>query len=116
MKKRMILITGLCMVLGLALTAQLGAQDKKKAAKMANLQGTVASVDKTKMTISIRSGTATRDAIYSADTKFLYGHSKDNKPGSADAVKDGYFISCGGTTEAGKPQVMAKECVYRETK
>ena len=119
MKKRLIGFSGLCMVtlIGLALTVQLGAQDKKaKAPKMLNLQGTVAMMDKTKMTIGIRVGTVTRDVMYDADTKFLYGHSKDNKPGSVDAVKDGFYISCGGTTMAGKPQIMAKECVYRETK
>ena len=119
MKKRLIGFGGICMVtlLGLALTVQLGAQAKKeKPPKSMNVQGTVATMDKTKMMIGVRVGTITRDVMYNADTKFVYGHSKDNKPGSADAVKDGFYISCGGMTQAGKPQIMAKECVYRETK
>jgi len=83
---------------------------------MSNFQGSVQSMDKSKMMITVRNGNVRRDVIYSADTKFMYGHSKDNKPGSVDAVKENFYISCGGTYDGGKPQLMAKECVYRETK
>ena len=54
--------------------------------------------------------------IYTPDTKFLYGHSNNNKPGSVDQAKQGYYVSRSGTYEAGKVQMNAKECVYRETK
>ena len=119
MTKRYCGLTGLSIliVLGATLTVKLGAQDKKaKAPKMMTYQGTVKMMDKAKSTIGVNVSNVQRDVMYSADTKFMYGHSKDNKPGSVDAVKEGYYISCAGTTEAGKPQLMAKECVYRETK
>ncbi len=119
MTKRYFGLTGLSIliVLGATLTVQLGAQDKKaKPPKMMTFQGTVKMMDKAKSMIGVNVSNVQRDVMYSADTKFMYGHSKDNKPGSADAVKEGYYISCAGTTEAGKPQLMAKECVYRETK
>ncbi len=105
-------------VLTLVAAIQLGAQDKKpmKPAKMVTYQGSVESMDKAKMEIVVKVGSATRPVIYTADTKFMYGHSKDNKPGSADALKAGFYISCAGTPEAGKNALSAKECVYRETK
>jgi hypothetical protein len=50
-----------------------------------------------------------RKVLYSADTKFVTGHSNKNKPGSVDEVKPGNFISCGGTFTGVK--LTAKECV-----
>jgi hypothetical protein len=119
MRMRLSAFNGLCLValLGLVLTFQLSAQNKKtKPPKMSNVQGSVQTLDRAKMTITIRSGSVQKDVIYSADTKFLYGHSNDSKPGSIDQVKDNFYISCGGTYETGKVQLMAKECVYREKK
>ena len=119
MTKRISGFCGLCLaaLLGMVFVFQLAAQSKPaKPPKMSNFQGTVQSMDKSKMMITVRNGNVRRDVIYNADTKFMYGHSKDNKPGSVDAVKENFFISCGGTYEAGKPQLTAKECVYRETK
>ena len=72
--------------------------------------------DATKSTITVSTKNARRDVSYSADTKFLYGHSNNNKPGSVDQVKDNYYVSCSGTFEAGKVQLTARECIYRETK
>ena len=117
MKIRLSGIAGLCLtaLLGLVLVFQLGAQ-AKKAPKLMNVQGSVEGIDKAKNTISVKVGTASKPVMYGPDTKFLMGHSKDNKPGSVDAVKDRYYISCAGTYTAGKPQLMATECVYRETK
>ena len=110
--------TKLCLMtlLGLVLAFQLSAQKKAKAPKQSNVQGSVQNIDKGKMTITVRSGNMKKDVIYSADTKFMMGHSTDKKPGSVDEVKDNFYISCGGTSEAGKVQLMAKECVYRQTK
>ena len=117
MTKRYGGLTGLSVVaiLGLILTIQLGAQAKKPP-KMLTYQGSVATIDKANMTIGIKVGPVQRDVIYNADTRFLYGHSNKNKPGSADAIKEGIYISCGGTIEAGKPQLTATECIYREAK
>jgi hypothetical protein len=109
--------SGLCLVtlLGLVFTFQLAAQKAAKPPKMTNVQGTVENMDKTKMTLTVRNGTVRKNVSFSADTKWMYGHSKDNKPGSADAVKDNFYISCGGTTDS-KMVLAAKECVYRENK
>lgn len=106
----------LCLValLGLVFAIQVGAQQKK--AKMYNVQGNVQNLDKGKMSMTVRTSTVPKDVVYSADTKFMVGHSKDNKPGTVDDVKENYFISCEGTYNAGKPPLMAKMCVYRETK
>ena len=101
------------------LAFQLSAQKKAKAAKapkQSNIQGSVQSMDKSKMMITVRTGTAKRDVMYSADTKFMYGHSNNNKPGSVDQVKDNNYISCSGTYDKGKVELKATECVYRETK
>jgi hypothetical protein len=119
MRKWFSKIGGLSLVtlLAVVFTLQVAAQKKEtKAPKLSNVQGTVANMDKSKMTITVKNGGTQRDVIYSADTKFLFGHSKDNKPGSVDQVKENYFISCAGTFPSGKVQLTATECVYRETK
>ena len=92
--------------------------EKKGAAEKANVQGTVQNMSKDTSTITVRVGTgnsATRQVVYDAKTKFLYGHSDSNKPGNVSQMKDSYFVSCAGTFNA-KSQLMATECVYRETK
>ena len=117
MRKRAFGFAGLCIAAVIALfTVQLGAQEKTKPAKMLTFQGSVASVDKAKMEIGVKISGVKKAVIYNADTKFLYGHSDKNTPGNADAIKEGFYISCTGTTEAGKPQLMGKTCVYRETR
>jgi len=45
----------------------------------------------------------------------LYGHSDNNKPGAVAQLKEQYYISCIGPFND-KSQLMATECVYRETK
>ena len=104
------------------LTAQGKAQKAQKADKAqgqpvkANIQGTVQNISKDKSTITVRtSGTVTRLVVYNPQTKFLYGHSDSNKPGTLAQVKESNFISCVGTFDA-KTQLIANECVYRETK
>jgi hypothetical protein len=96
----------------------LSAQEKAKAEKAAgqNVQGTVVDVSKDKSTITIRTGTsATRLVGYNPSTKFLYGHSNDNKPGSVAQVKESFYISCIAGVDS-KKELTATECVYRETK
>ena len=106
---------GLCFAvfLGLVLTFQAVAKDKPP--KLVNVQGRAQTINKSTSTITIANGTLQRQVMFSADTKFLYGHSRDNKPGAVDQVKEGYYISCASTGDA-KAQLTAKECVYRETK
>jgi hypothetical protein len=92
------------------------AADKKGAGK-ANIQGTIQNMSKETSTISVRvgSGTVTRQVVYSPSTKWLVGHSNDNKPGALAQVKVTNFISCVGTFDA-KSQLLADQCVYREGK
>jgi len=97
-----------------------GAQDKatKKSAGAQNIQGKVVSIAKDTSTITVAAdspgGGATRVVTFSASTKFLYGHSDDNKAGTLDKVQTGTYISCSGAMAKGA--FMATECVYRETK
>ena len=108
----------IAVVVGLFSMTTFAAQEKKGAAEKANVQGTVQNMSKDTSTITVRVGTgnsATRQVVYDAKTKFLYGHSDSAKPGNVSQLKDSYFVSCAGTFNA-KSQLMATECVYRETK
>jgi len=94
----------------------LTAQDKAKVQAGQNVQGTVVDISKDKSMITIRtSGSATRLVGYNSNTKFLYGHSNDNKPGTIAQVKASFYISCAAGFDA-KKEFTATECVYRETK
>src|ERR1051325_5938295 len=102
-------------LLGVVLAFNLVAKEKApKAPKMSNVQGNVQMINKDTSTITVQKGNVKKDVVYSGDTKFMYGHSNDKKPGSADQVKEGNFISCAGTYSGTK--LTAKECVYRESK
>jgi hypothetical protein len=101
-------------LMGLILAFNLVGADKP--AKMANLQGKVQMMSKENSTITVeQKGGLRRQVLYSGDTKFSMGSSKNNKPGSVDQVKEGNFINCSGAYND-KTQLMAKMCVYRETK
>src|SRR5262249_27268082 len=112
-------IAVLVALLSMNLAAQEKGQkgEKKGAAEKGNIQGTVSNMSKDTSTITVRTGTGavTRQVIYSGQTKFLYGHSDNNKPGNVAQVKEQYYISfvCPFND---KSQLMATECVYRETK
>ncbi len=103
-------LMGLCfaVLMGLVLASGVEAQDKAPKAQKAQKA-------EPKSTITVRVGSVPRKVIYSANTKFLYGHSDNNKPGALGQVKQGNYISCAGTFDA-KAQLMARECVYREEK
>src|SRR5262249_50925297 len=113
-------IAVLVALLSMNLAAQEKGQkgEKKGAAgEKGNIQGTVSNMSKDTSTITVRTGTGavTRQVVYNAQTKFLYGHSDNNKPGNVAQVKESYYISCVGPFND-KSQLMASECVYRETK
>jgi hypothetical protein len=99
--------------MGLVLTTSAFAQAKKgaKSEKMTNVQGKVGKVDKDTITVLV--GTTPKPVMINSDTKFLMGHSNDNKPGSVSDVKQGNFIACSGSLDA-KSQFTAKQCVYRD--
>jgi hypothetical protein len=117
----------IAVLLGLISMPNVAAQEKaqkaqkadktEKAGEKANVQGTVQNMSKDTSTITVRTGTGqvTRQVMYDAKTKFLYGHSDNNKPGAVAQVKESNYISCVGTYNE-KSQLMATECVYRESK
>jgi hypothetical protein len=117
----------IAVLLGLISMPNVAAQEKaqkaqkadktEKAGEKANVQGTVQNMSKDTSTITVRTGTGqvTRQVVYDAKTKFLYGHSDNNKPGAVAQVKESNYISCVGTYND-KSQLMATECVYRESK
>jgi hypothetical protein len=107
---RVRLYLGIATVAALLLLPNLIAQEKKE--KSINVQGSVLTIDKAM--ISVRTGTVTRQVMFGSGTKFLYGHSNENKPGSSDQVKEGNYISC--STMAEQNHLMATECVYRESR
>ena len=108
------LITLLSVAVAIAVSSPLVAQQKKQ--ELQNVQGTVQNMSKENSTITVRTqGTATRTVAYDAKTKFMSGHSDDNKPGNLAQIKETYYISCAGTFDP-KGQLMASQCVYRESK
>jgi hypothetical protein len=115
MRFRLVGWVGLCFAVFMGLVLAFQAVAKDKAPKVVNVQGRVKIINNSTSTMTVENGTLRRQVMFSADTKFLYGHSHDNKPGSADQVKEGYYISCAGTNDA-KAELMAKECIYREAK
>jgi hypothetical protein len=117
----------IAVLLGLISMPNVAAQEKgqkaqkadktEKAGEKANVQGTIQNMSKDTSTITVRTGTGqvTRQVVYDAKTKFLFGHSDNNKPGAVAQVKESNYISCVGTYND-KSQLMATECVYRESK
>ena len=98
-----------------SLVAQEKKADKADAARQ-NVQGTVQDINKDKSVITIQNGNKIQLVGYSSATKFLSGHSNDAKPGSVAQVKTSNYISCVAAMDAAKKQLMASECVYRDTK
>jgi hypothetical protein len=118
MKAQIARFLTLAVLVGLFSVPHLGAQGKEKAGpqQKANVQGTIQNISKDTSTFTVRTnGTATRLVVFNPKTRFLYGHSDNNKPGSVEQVKVSNYISCAGTFDA-KSQLMATDCVYRETK
>jgi hypothetical protein len=109
-------VFSLAVIVG-SLAPTLTAQDKKEQKPLAgqNVQGTVTDISTEKSTITIRAGSATRLVGFDANTKFLYGHSKESKPGSVAALKQSYYISCVAAFND-KKEFKARECIYRESK
>jgi hypothetical protein len=105
---------GVAVLLSPALTFSVVA--KEKGPHMINVQGKVYMIDKDSSTIMVdtKSG-ARRLVVYSPDTKFKYGRSGKGKESSLDEVKEAHYISCAGTSDD-RERLVAKECVYRESK
>ena len=111
MRVRLVCFTALFIayLLGLSSMTNLSAQAK---APQANIQGLVQNMSKDTSTITVLVGKGTntsRQVVYDAKTKFMYGHSDNNKPGTVAQVKESYYISCGGMFNA-KNQLMATLC------
>ena len=121
MRVRLVSFAGLCfaVLLSFVLAFNAIAQDKtpKKASKAENIQGRITAIKKDTSTITVEVGAANssttpRQVMYSATTKFMYGHSNDSKAGSLDKVQMGHYISCSGAMDKGV--LMATDCIYRE--
>ena len=115
MRVRFAGLATLCFAVLLGLVPVVVAQgnQQKAAPQQSNIQGVVQMINTNTSTITVRIGTTPRQVVYSKDTKFLYGHSDNNKPGALAQVKQSNYISCVGTFDA-KNALVAKECVYRE--
>ena len=102
----------LALLVGSALTFESFAQAKsKQASKTTNIQGKVGKVDNDTVTILV--GNTPKPVMINGDTKFIMGHTTDNKPGSIGAIKQGDFISCTVSTDA-KSNFIATQCLYRD--
>jgi hypothetical protein len=101
---------------GVVSISSLVAQEKKADTARQNVQGTVQDINKDKSVITVQNGTKIQLVGYSSATKFLSGHSNDAKPGSVAQLKTSNYISCAAAMDAAKKQLMASECVYRDTK
>jgi hypothetical protein len=92
------------------------AQDKSQVSKGGqNIQGTVVDISKDKSIITIRGRSSTWLVGFDSNTKFLYGHSRDNKPGSVDQLKESFYIDCVAGVD-NKKAFTARACVYREAR
>jgi hypothetical protein len=108
---------GLCfaVLLSVVLASSAVAQNKaKKAAEPDNIQGRVTAIAKDKMTFTVATDTAPRQVMFSASTKFMYGHSDEGKASTWGKVEVNNYISCSGTMD--KAMLMATDCVFREKK
>src|SRR5262245_19441383 len=109
-------VVRLCVVVLLGIVLALNGSAKDDASKMASLQGKVFMIDKDSSTITVDTkGGVRRLVVYSADTKFKYGHSSKGKDSSSEQVKETNYISCTGAYDE-KMRFVAKECVHRESK
>jgi len=119
MKKRQTVLAGLLIAVvlplaGNSILAQGKAGADKKDAQQ-NVQGTVQSINKAASTITVKVATSTRVVSHNASTKFMSGHTNDAKIGALSQVKESYYISCAGTFDS-KGVLMARECIYRESR
>ena len=109
------ILTTVVLCLGVVLAIAVGpagAADKK--AKEGQLNGTVHIMNKDTSTITVRKGTAERQIVYNADTKWMYGRQADAKSSSLDQLKEGWYINCKGTFDGAK--LVASACRFRESK
>ena len=115
MRTKFTICAGLSLALlaGSALVPTSFAQGKNKmeSKNTTNMQGKVGKVDKDTITVLV--GSAPKPIMVNSDTKFLAGHTTDNKPGSLADIKQGNFISCTVMTDA-KSNLVAKQCLYRD--
>ena len=109
-------LPGLCFAALVGMLLAFAGVAKEKDPKIQNLQGKVQMMNPDNSTITVeQKGGVRRQVLYGTDTKFSIGHSRSRKPGALDQVKEGHYISCTGAYND-KVQLVAKECVYRESK
>jgi len=122
MTRRLVIVLGVCLAIGLAWSAPAAAQDKSKAKAKTEekgkaksdeqrVEGTVQAIDKATKTIQVRmrGKTASRPVTYTAATKFTFR----NKTATLDDVKDGRRVICLGKPD-GKNWVASRVDVRDE--
>jgi hypothetical protein len=113
MRRSMLTTFALC--LGVLVAIAVGpAVAKDKKAKEGQLNGTVKMINKDKSTIVVRKGSAERQIVYNADTKWAYGTQSSNKASSLDDLKENWYLNCKGTFDGVK--LVASACRFREAK
>jgi hypothetical protein len=109
------ILTTFALCLGVLVAIAVGpAVAKDKKAKEGQLTGTVKMINKDKSTIVVMKGSAERQIVYNADTKWMYGTQSSNKPSSLDDLKDNWYVNCKGTFDGVK--LVANACRFRESK
>ncbi|SRR6266851_5052412 len=109
------ILTTFALCLGVLVAIAVGpAVAKDKKAKEGQLNGTVKMINKDKSTIVVMKGSAERQIVYNADTKWMYGTQSSNKPSSLDDLKDNWYVNCKGTFDGVK--LVANACRFRESK
>jgi hypothetical protein len=113
MKRSVTLLFALfvAVVLSLALTTSVNAQEKKAKSDESRVSGAVHMINKDTSTITVRERRTNvqRQVVYNAQTKFTY----QNKPGSLDDVKDGRRVICLGKFDE-KTRLVATRVDVRE--
>ena len=113
MKRTILTLTVLCLAeIVCGVTNPTRAADKKP--QDGQITGLVQMIDKDKSSIVVRKVSVQREVIYNSDTKWMYGTQANNKPGSLDQLKEGWYVNCKGTFDGVK--LVASACRFRESK
>ena len=119
MTHRLLVAMGLCLAIGLTVSAvpvaaqekPVAAQEKKPAAKSSRVEGSVQSIDAATKTVTVRlrGKTNTVPVVFNDKTLFTFR----NKAGSVDEVKEGRNVICLGKYND-KTQLIATRIDVRD--
>jgi hypothetical protein len=106
------ILTTLALCLAVVVAIAVGPAVAKE--KAGQLTGTVHMLNKDTSTITVQKGTMTRQIVFNANTKWMYGTQASPKDSTLDQLKEGWYINCKGTFDGVK--LVASACRFRETK